>query len=71
MIEIVTSLRSKLDISFEIAVCVCVTGFVAVLIEIVTGFVCCKFQMDRFSAIEREKKKIQLWPRLYVAIAAF
>ena len=43
MIEIVTSLRSKLDISFEIAVCVCVTGFVAVLIEIVTGFVCCKF----------------------------
>ena len=43
MIEIVTSLRSKLDISFEIAVCVCVTGFIAVLIEIVTGFVCCKF----------------------------
>ena len=34
LIEIVTSLRSKLDISLKLPF-VCVTGFVAVLIEIV------------------------------------
>ena len=33
------------------------TGFVGVLIEIVTGFVCCKFQLDRFSGLGRKKKK--------------
>ena len=43
------------------------TGFVGVLIEIVTGFVCCKFQLDRFSGLGRKKKKINYGRVLNVA----